>query len=723
MEVIDRLSAVFIAVDHQAVALLGKALGLGELRGGAHEVTQHHSVVRRRFIYAAQVGLGNEQHMRRRLRVQVDKANGMGVVVHFLGGNLTRDNSAKNTGAHGRASNSERTGSGLSKVRCIGNKCSQMQLCTCAQCNGRWAWHRTKAMRVRKALAYPVSARVCAWAASLCLFSSCTGQVLGSASGTSSNPNGGGPSSGKVSACVSGAVYAHAPVRRLNRWEYNNAVADLLGDSTAPAAAFGADEEAYGFNNNAEALLMSATLVEKYLAASEILSVAAAKKTAQWAWLKCDEAAQVAKEASCAEAFIAGFGLRAFRRPLLEDETKAFATMYASGKSMALKDIDGTPLTPFQSGAALVMQAALVSPEFLYRIEWRPTADSSAAPSGPKPVNGYEMASRLSFLLWGALPDEALYKAAAQGKLSTPEEIAEQTERMLKHPNARRMVRQFHLSWLDFDRIGSVGKASTVFPQYSPKLGQTMREETERFIESVVFEGSARYEELLTAPYTLVDDSLAAVYGLAAPAPGTWAKAASPERSGLLTQGVLMSIYGHSDQTSPVLRGKLIRESLLCQELQPPPANVSTDLPPMTVARTARERFAQHSADKKCFGCHRLMDDIGFGFENFDGIGRFRASENDQPIDATSTLVDTDNDGPFTGPKELGERLVKSKEARACYVTQWFRFAYGRGSVEADACTLERLNEAFDTSDGNIQSLLLALTQTDAFRFQGDKTP
>jgi Protein of unknown function (DUF1592)/Protein of unknown function (DUF1588)/Protein of unknown function (DUF1587)/Protein of unknown function (DUF1595)/Protein of unknown function (DUF1585) len=578
-------------------------------------------------------------------------------------------------------------------------------------------------MKVRTASVRVVFTQMLRLVTAVYALSSCTGQISGGTLTGPSTPLGNDPPDGKVSACASGAVYAHAPVRRLNRWEYNNAVADLLGDTSRPAADFGAEEEAHGFNNNAEALLMSSELAAKYLIAAEKLSVEAAKKTTEWPWLGCDGAAQVAKEAACTKTFIAGFGLRAFRRPLLEEETKAFEALFASGKEMALTGLDGKPLPAFQSGAALVMQAALVSPEFLYRIEWRPPADKSAAPSSPKPVTGYEMASRLSFLLWGALPDEALYEAAAQGRLATAEDIAAQTERMLRHPNARRMVRQFHLSWLDFDRIGSVGKANTVFPEYSPKLGQTMREETERFIEHVVFNGSARYEELLTAPYTVVDDSLAAVYGFAAPTPGTWAKVDAPERAGLLTQGVLMSIYGHSDQTSPVLRGKLVRESLLCYELRPPPANVSTELPSMTVARTARERFAQHSADKMCFGCHRLMDDIGFGFENFDGIGRFRTTENGQPIDASSTLVNTDNDGAFVGPKGLGQRLVNSKEARACYVTQWFRFAYGRGSVDADACTMERLNEAFEKSDGNILALLQTLTQADAFRFQGDKSP
>ncbi len=560
-------------------------------------------------------------------------------------------------------------------------------------------------------------------ALALCIVA-CTGQVVGQVAGVTDGnvtPQPTDPS--KASACSSGLVAAHSPVRRLNRWEYNNAVADLLGETANPASVFGAEQEGFGFNNNAEALLTDAALAEKHVLAAEAVSLRAVSDLSRLAWFSCDLAAQTADEARCATQFIEQFALRAFRRPPTDAERAGLLQVFQSGKDARGKDPQGKPLSVFQSGVQLVIESVLVAPAFLYRLESRPGRLDATGPEAPTAVTGYEMASRLSFLLWGSVPDEVLLTAAASSQLVSKEDVARETKRMLAHSNARRMVTQFHSSWLDFDRILSVSKAVAVFPEFSTQTGQDMKRETERFVETAVFEGAGRFSDLLSAPYTVVNGPLATLYGLAVPAPGQWAKADSPERSGLLTQGSLMAFYGHSDQTSPVHRGKLVREVLLCQEIQPPPPNVSTELPPLTAAKTARERFAQHSDSPACRGCHKLMDPIGFGFENFDGIGRYRTLENGVPIDASGALTVTDVDGDFNGVKGLASLLAKSTTARQCYVRQWFRFAYGRGDSEADACNLERLNAAFEQSDGNILRLLAAVTESDTFLFHGDKSP
>jgi hypothetical protein len=213
---------------------------------------------------------------------------------------------------------------------------------------------------------------------------------------------------------------------------------------------------------------------------------------------------------------------------------------------------------------------------------------------------------------------------------------------------------------------------------------------------------------------------LAAFYGLVGPAGPTFERVdLDPQRRlGLLTQGSLLSIHAHSDQTSPVTRGKFIRQRFFCQDPPPPPPDVMAIAPSLDPNLTTRERFAAHAESAACASCHRLMDPIGLAFENYDGVGRYRSFENGRPVDASGSLWDTDVDGPFTGIPELTSRLLESQIVRDCVVTQWFRFAYGRGETTDDACNLRTLEDHFDASGSNIRSLLLALTQTDAFLYR-----
>jgi len=195
-------------------------------------------------------------------------------------------------------------------------------------------------------------------------------------------------------------------------------------------------------------------------------------------------------------------------------------------------------------------------------------------------------------------------------------------------------------------------------------------------------------------------------------------------RAGLLTLGALLAFHAHSDQTSPVHRGQLVRERLLCDPVSPPPPEFDISVPKVDEGATARERFAQHSRNIACSGCHAKLDPIGFGFEHFDGVGRFRAQEADgRPVDASGELSDTDVDGRFVGVPELAAKLARSEQVRDCYVTQWFRFAQGRGEAEADRCSIATLREAFVGSGGSVRELLVAMTQTDAFLFRPAPQP
>ncbi len=494
-----------------------------------------------------------------------------------------------------------------------------------------------------------------------------------------------------------------APVRRMTRTEYNNTVRDLLGDTTSPAQGFALEEEALGFNNNAANLVTSAALAEKYMLAAE--GVAARATAPGTNRIGCDSVA-LGNEA-CARQFIESFGKRAFRRPLSSDETALFYAQFSAG--LAAED--------FVTGIQMVIETALQSPPFLYRVE---RGVAPAAALTPVRLTDWETASRLSYLLWGSMPDDTLFGAAEQGKLNLREDIAAQARRMLEDAKAHDAVANFHEQWLDYDRVANVGKDAAAFPEWNTELGPLMHEETRRFLDDAVFGEGGGLSYLLSSPNTFLNPKLATFYGVAAPAAEGFTRVTldASQRAGLLTLGSLLTINAHSNQTSPVHRGKLVRERLLCANIPPPPANVMIKAPEPDPNSTTRQRFAQHSADATCKGCHTLMDPVGFGFENYDGMGRYRLTENGVAVDASGELTGTDVDGTFSGVVGLAAKLAQSANVRDCYATQWFRFAYGRGENTADACSLATLSSHLGNSGGNIKELLVALTQTDAFLYR-----
>lgn len=511
--------------------------------------------------------------------------------------------------------------------------------------------------------------------------------------------------------CTGAVEPGPSPIRRMTRFEYNSTVRDLLGDTTSPASTFGAEEEALGFNNNAANLTVSDQLANKYLLAAEGVSERATDPAVMAATLGCDVA--VNGQDACAQQFIATFLPRAFRRPITQEEKDAFLALYQKGL------LEPEEPDTFRVGIQLVIQAALQSPAFLYRVEMGLPAEAGATYTR---LGHHEMASRLSYFLWGTMPDPELFAAADAGKLGTKEEIEQQARRMLDDPKARDAIAEFHAQWLDYDRIGNITKDAMLFPDYSPAIGQMMREEVRAFVDHAVFDGQGDLATLLTAPYSVMPPELAPFYGLTAPegaAPGQPVKIdLDPgQRGGLLTLGALMAINAHTNQTSPVHRGKLVRENFLCFTMPPPPPDIVIVPPEPGDGTTAKERFKQHSEDKACSGCHRLMDPIGFAFEHYDSIGRYRTMEEGKPIDATGSVADSDIPD-FEDAVDLVNKMADSEDVQGCYVKQWFRFGYGRGESKADACTVQTLQEGFIENGGDVKELLVALTQTDSFLYR-----
>jgi hypothetical protein len=496
-----------------------------------------------------------------------------------------------------------------------------------------------------------------------------------------------------------------APIRRMTRAEYNNTVRDLLGDTTAPATAFVAEEEALGFNNQATSLGVTQLLAEQLMIAAEKLATAAAADVDERYCLR----ANLGDEA-CGKAFIERFGKRAYRRPLTADEATRLYDLFTWGLAEGGR----------KKGLSLVLQAMLQAPQFLYRVEL----------GMPDPVVGdvvklthYEVASRLSYLLWNSMPDDELFELADQGKLGTADEVEAQARRMLDDPRARQAVANFHTQWLKLSHIENVSKSPTTYPAYKDALRPLWKQETEAFLEHVVFDGEGDVATILSAPYSMMNAELAAFYGLESPASGeafSRVELDSSERAGILTHASLLAVHAKPNQSSPVHRGKFVREMLLCQTLPPPPNNVEIKPPEVKPGATTRERFSQHSKDPDCASCHRLMDPIGFGFEHYDGIGQWRDTDQGLPVDASGEVTGAEEvDGPFNGAVELANKLAESELVRQCVATQWFRFGYGRAEQDdEDQCTMGEIQDAFTASGGNIKDLLIALTQTEAFRFR-----
>ncbi len=510
-------------------------------------------------------------------------------------------------------------------------------------------------------------------------------------------------------ACSAAPDPGRSPLRRLNLMEYLNTVADLFGTAAATQVAdsFPPDEEGGGFSNNADALVVTGLLAGKYMDVSEKLAAVVAARPGTV--VPCDPVQM--GETACATRFVDSFGKRAFRRPLSAAERTQYLAFFTEGRKAGM----------FADGVELALQAFLQSPHFLYRVE----AGGTPLPGGTGAVASvapYEMASRLSYAFWGSMPDDRLFAAAGAGTLSTAAGIEAEARRMLdpNDPKTKRTVAGFHREWFAIGGVSAIAKDPVVYPTWSPSLRNDLRVEIETFIDQV-FWTDGRLETLLSAPYSYLNGALAKHYGVVAPTDNGFVRVALDpmQRAGLLTNGALLSLAAKPDQTSPVHRGKFVREQLLCQQLPSPPALDPPIMAPIVSATAStRERFAQHT-QPACAACHQLMDPIGFGFENYDAVGRWRTQDGKFNVDASGEVVATTGaDGKFTGTVELAKRLGASVDARNCVTTQVFRYAAGRAETAGDACTIERMRKRLDETSHDMRELWVAVASSDAFRFR-----
>jgi len=511
----------------------------------------------------------------------------------------------------------------------------------------------------------------------------------GSPTGSSTT---GGP--GNVTPPPVTAILGPTALRRLTDLEYRNTVKALLSLPALPTEPLQPDAWSNGFNNFGTALAVPPTQASQYadLAAKYAQSFAAPACTPPMV------------DADCAAGFITGFGKQAFRRPLTPAEQQQYQTVYSDER--ARKD--------HASGVRLVVETMLQSGNLLYRFE---LGDAAQGPR--RTLSNYEVAGELSYMLSASTPDASLLAAADAGQLQTPAQIEQAARRLLALPGARDALRLFVESFAGVGRVDEVMKDPVVYPSFTAELRMAMHEETGRFINAIVSDGDGTFTSLMTAPYSIVNSSLSKFYGISDPGPGFSKASLNPlERAGLLTQASVLAAHSKAGESFPIARGKFVRVGLLCQTLPAPPANV----PPSPVPNpnlTTRERFSAHSADPACSGCHALIDPIGFGLENYDGIGQFRTTENGKPVDASGLLTSTrDIDGAFKGGVELAMKLASSAESKACLALQAYRWAFGRREVDGEGAVTEAMAQSLAAGGLDVRELAVAITKSDNFLFR-----
>lgn len=522
--------------------------------------------------------------------------------------------------------------------------------------------------------------------------------------------------------------------RLLTRLQYELTIRDLFGGLvTGPFATdFPLENKVLGFGTNAEYHRATSWLSEGHMKAAEAIGQQAVAKLSEL--LPCSVSAA---DAACANDFIQSVGAKAFRRPLTEAEQTPLRDLFALGSAQS-----------FAHGIELVLQAMLQSPQFLYRFDSDRTAPVGAAESGAFAVSGYEMASRMSYFLWNTMPDAELFDAAAQGTLSSAEEVRTQARRMLLDPRAKDGALDFFRQWLTLQGFDSLVR------EYQPAVpaayANDWRGSLELFLQQMLWgqlpksadavepgsavEGSSETQDmgtlydLFTSNVTYLNPALAALYGVTLP-DGAGPTDFFPveldpgKRAGLLTQPGLMALVAHSDQTAPIQRGVFVRDQLLCQPAPPPPPTVNAVPPELDPGLTTRQRFTQHTADVGCAGCHTLIDPLGLPFEGFDQLGRHRDQENGFDLDLSGGIVGVREaalQGDFNGPIELGQRLAGSTQVRDCVATQWYRYGSGRVEQDEDLCSLAQVIATFQNSGGNFGELMVALVSSDAFRYRSE---
>jgi hypothetical protein len=493
-------------------------------------------------------------------------------------------------------------------------------------------------------------------------------------------------------------VITHKAIHRLGNVEYDNTLRDLTGTELRFGAGF-VKEEADGFDNIATALSMSPRQVEDYFgAAREVSADIFAKPALRDRVVTCAPDTGTA----CAETVIRDFGLRAFRRPLTAEESTLLLSKYSEAVTLGVDAL---------GALQHVVHVLLSSPQFLYRVEF----DPDLANATPHPLDGYELASRLSYALWSSMPDDTLFAEAGAGALASPEQLAVVAERMLTDGRSDMLIKNFAAQWFGSARLAEHAASPTVYPEFSPALATSMQTEMELYFGEFLY-GDLPYSTFLTADVNFIDASLAVLYGMPAPSMPGFQRVTelSDARRGFLGLAGFLTHTSRETRTSPIIRGKWILDAVWCTELKLPTDIVVEPLkepaegePPTTV----RDQMEAHRTEPACSGCHSMIDPIGLALENFDGIGRYRAAyENALAIDATGVMP---NGEMVDGIESLTTALTADPQFMACAATKFGTYALGEVFAEANR---DQVVSQWTAGAPTLRNLIRGVVSHEAFR-------
>ena len=495
-------------------------------------------------------------------------------------------------------------------------------------------------------------------------------------------------------------------LRRLTEAQYRQIIADLFGPDIAISGRFDPLPRQAGLQQvGASQAAINASGYEHLDVTARAIARQVVDERHRGFLIGCEPAQPEAPDSACAGAFLGKVGRLLYRRPLHQEELQ---------RAVTAAELGARALGDFHAGLGFALAGLLVAPDFLY------VADAMEAdpgqPDRPR-LTGSAKAARLSFLLWNTAPDGALLDAAERGDLHSERGVREQVDRMLASPRLNDGIRAFFADMLGFDPGQAVAKDPVLYPAFKPVLAQLAQEQTLRTIVDHLVDRQGDYRELFTTRRTFLTRQLALLYRVPVAAPDNgWVPfefAADDPRVGLLGHVSFVALHAHPGRSSATLRGKAVRELLLCQPVPDPPNNVNFTVVQDTSNpryRTARERLVAHSGDPTCAGCHKAIDPIGLALENFDGAGQYRVAENGAEIDASGVL----GDRKFTGVAGLGRALYEDPAASHCAVERLYAYAVGRAPLADDQPWIELLARRFAADGYRVPALLRLLATSPA---------
>jgi hypothetical protein len=479
-------------------------------------------------------------------------------------------------------------------------------------------------------------------------------------------------------------------VPRLSQAELNNALRDVLGDPTAPASVYLAEDEFSPYDNDATRQTVSVALVDSMAVLAEDVARRLSQAPARDSWMPCVPTGM--RDEACFDQAVTTLTRALFRRPATPESVAPYRVLLDFAEEQG----------DFYVGVELLLWSLLQDPETLYRIERGTPIDGTQSLQ----LNDFEIATRLSLLLWGSLPDPSLLDGAEDGALVDAAGRRDAAERLLTDPRSKRQLARFHSMWLGYRAI-----------PHDAALNAAFQMETEALISRVVFDEPQNYLTLFLSPETYLNDQLALHYGLAAPPGGEgWVRYAddnSPNgtrRAGILSHGSVLSGFSKFSDTSPTQRGIFVRTRLMCLDVPPPPATVDVDQPPSTAADgdCKVDRYRAHREQSGCSACHELFEPIGIGLENFDRAGRYRPTDDDNPNCQITEPGNLPGYGQFTGPAELALLLTDNSLIQNCFVRQYLQYSLAKGALsEEESALADTLTAAFEARTLRLDEWLL----------------